>query len=124
MLVAALLIWRQSKDQKAAEQATVEAWVQEGVRRAESEREGPFLFGTTEPVAAEVFAAWVRGATPASVAADATIVVTPLGQSFFGSDGTATHHVDLTLQGQRASLEIRWNASAKTGAVIGVQLAQ
>ncbi len=106
---AGYVIFAQAREQKVAAQSAVAAWLQDGVRRAEERRDGPFLLGGTEPLAAEAFAGWVRDAVPANIATDAVIEVTPMGQSFFGGDDRGiTHQAVLTLRKARATIGIRW----------------
>lgn len=121
MLGAAVLIWRQAREQKDATAGAVEAWLQAGARDASAPRDGPFVLGNSDPFAAEAFASWVRTSVPPEVASEAVIQVTPLGQRFFSDDGSATHRAQLTLQGHTATLEIRWEASKGTGALVGVR---
>ena len=92
-------------------------------RRAEERRDGPFLLGTTEPLAAEAFAGWVRDSVPANIATDATVEVTATGQSFLGGDDRGiTHEAVVTLRKARATLGIRWQQGpgkpAGDGAVV------
>jgi hypothetical protein len=106
---AGYVIFAQARQQKVDAQAAVAAWLQDAVRRAEERRDGPFLLGSTEPLAAEAFAGWVRDAVPANIATDAMIMVTPTGQSFFGGDDRGiTHQAVITLRKARATMGIRW----------------
>lgn len=120
---AGYVIFAQARQQKVDAQAAVAAWLQDAVRRAEERRDGPFLLGTTEPLAAEAFAGWVRDSVPANIATDATVEVTATGQSFLGGhDRGITHEAVVTLRKARATLGIRWQQGpgkpAGDGAVV------
>jgi len=113
LVVVAALLWRGAKAQRAADASAAAAWLLEGVRAAQEDRDATPSLGATEPVVASAFATWVRSALPPGEAGDARIDVTVLGSGpFGGGDGDATHRAVLRLRGARAEADLLWSASA------------
>lgn len=111
IILGAWVIARQSREQAAAGQGAVTAWVQSAVRAAAADRSGPAGLGDDVPaVLADAFSEWVWSAQPAGIASDADVTVTSLRQELFGRGGAeATHHADISLRGKRAALTIVWD---------------
>ena len=116
MLVAAWLIWRQSREQATAGRQAVAQWVEDAVHSAAATRDAPLALGGTEPVVADALAAWVRSAQPANVLGDPTIEVAVIPKDMFGgSSGAATHRVTVQLRGQQATLLVEWDGTRARG---------
>ena len=56
IILTAWVIWRQSRDQAVAGQATVATWVQNAVRDAAADRERLPAMGETQPIVVESLA--------------------------------------------------------------------
>lgn len=113
IILGAWVIARQSREQAAAGQGAVAAWVQNAVRTASADRTGPSGLGGDAPaILADAFSQWVWGAQPVGIASEADVTVTSLRESMFGGGGEATHHAHIHLRGQRAALTIVWDGAA------------
>lgn len=67
--------------------------------------------GDTQPILVEALALWVRETLPENMAADAAVVVEPLGKEFMGGQSPGTHRVSLKLRGKSATIIVVWNGT-------------
>lgn len=122
IVVAAALIWRGARLQRAAEVDSVGAWTADAIRAVARDLDAVPDLGGTEPVVVRAISAWLREAAPPGIAADVRVDVVPLGGALLGagSGGDATHRATVEVRGKRAELDVRWTPGEDAAAGRGV----
>jgi hypothetical protein len=121
IVVAATLIWRGARVQRAAEVQAVAAWTADSVRAVARDLDAVPALGGTEPVVVRAISAWLREAAPPGIAADVRVDVVPLGGALLGGGGgDATHRATVEVRGTRAELDVRWTPGEGGAAGRGV----
>lgn len=121
IVVAAALIWRGARLQRAAEVESVGAWTADAVRAVARDLDAVPDLGGTEPVVVRAISAWLREAAPPGISADVRVDVVPLGGAVLGGgDGDATHRATVEVRGKRAELDVRWTPGEGAAAGRGV----
>lgn len=122
ILVAAWMVWKQSREQAIAGTQHVSAWLQEAVREAADQRDVPPRMGETHDLVREALAEWVRAAVPEHVAPNVRVDTASLRDDTWALHPEATHRALVTLQGKQLAVFVVWDGT--TARAVGVERLQ